>query len=236
MKLQNHTINFYKLEAKRLKRKFNIKHTVALNRVAKKYGFINWIDCQRSVNSNAESSATTTIPLNFSSWLRKQINRNSPLGDFARDVEKDTQWPLYDDLESYNIYLHSKGASGMAFIALKNAWKSFTAYLKINLLPKEKKDSKPSIRNSDPRRITIVKNIKPIHFDKRTSEKFNVGDKAWVSWDGRKAYPVTITKVTDRKYLLNIERPLKDKGNIHSLFLDEVRSTPELACINHVTL
>jgi len=102
--------------------------------------------------------------------------------------------------------------------------------------PKRKKDSKPSIRNSDLRRITIVKNIKPIHFDKRTSENFNVGDKAWISWNGRKAFPVTITEVTDRNYSFNIERPLKHKGNNHFLFLDEVRSTPELACINYVTL
>lgn len=139
MKLQNHTINFYKLQAKRLKRELNIKHTDALNIVAKDYGFTNWIDCQRNITSNAESSATTTIPLNFTSWLRKQINRNSPLGDLARDVKRDTQWPLYDDLESYNIYLHSKGVSGIVFIVLKNAWKSFTAYLTRNLLPKEKK-------------------------------------------------------------------------------------------------
>lgn len=235
MELQNHTINFYKLQAKRLKRELNITHTDALNLVAKNYGFSNWIDCQRRIRITAESSAITTVPLNFTSWLLKQTNRNSPLGDLARDVEKDTQWPLYNDLESYNMYLHSKDVSNIVFIVLKNAWKSFTAYLKRNVIPKEKKDSKTSIKNSDPRRITILKNIKPIHFDKRTTEKFNVGDKAWISWNGRKALPVTITEVTDRNYSFKIERPLKNKGNIHFLFLDEVRSTPELACINHVT-
>lgn len=235
MKLQNHTVNFYKLQAKRLKRELNIKHTDALNIVAKNYGFSNWIDCQRSISRNTEFSVNTAIPLNFTTWLHKQINRNSPLGDLAKDVEKDTHWPLYDDLESYNIYLHSKGVSGIVFIVLKNAWKSYNAYLKRNLLPKEKKASKPSLRNSDPRKITIVKNVKPIHFDKRTPEKFNVGDKAWISWNGRKAFPVTITEVTDRNYSFKIERPLKNRGDVHFLFLDEVRSTPQLACINHVT-
>lgn len=237
MKLQNHTINFYKLQAKRVKRELSIKHIDALNFVAQNYGFSNWIDCQRSISSIAEPSANTTVPLNFTSWLCKQINRDSPLGDLARDMQKDSRWPLYDDLESYNKYFNSRGVSKNVFISLKNAWKSYNANLKRNLLPKkEKKDLKPSTRNSDPRRITIVKNIKPVHFDKRTSEKFKVGDKAWISWNGRKALPVTITDVTDRNYSFNIERPLKNKGDNHFLFLDEVRSTPELACINHVTL
>lgn len=236
MNLQNHTINFYKLQAKKLKRELDVKHTEALNLVAKNYGFSNWIDCQRSIGSKTES-VSKIIPINFTSWLRKQLNRNSPLGDLARDMEKDTKWPLYDDLELYNKYLHSRGVSDNVLVALKNAWKSFNVNLKRNLLPKkEKKVSKRPIDNPDQRRITIVKNIKPIHFDNRKSEKFDVGDKAWISWNGRKALPVTITEVTDRNYSFNIERPLKHKGNNHFLFLDEVCSTPELACINHVTL
>jgi len=87
----------------------------------------------------------------------------------------------------------------------------------------------------DSREIVIIKNIKPIHFENRTIEKFNVGDKAWISWDGRKAIPVTITEVSEHHYSFKIEKPLKNKGNEHFLYLDEVRSTPELACINRVT-
>jgi len=90
-------------------------------------------------------------------------------------------------------------------------------------------------KEEDFREIVIVKNIKPIHFENRTIEKFDVGDKAWISWDGRKAIPVTITEVTERNYSFKIEKPLKNKGNEHFLFLDEVRSTPELACMNRVT-
>jgi hypothetical protein len=75
----------------------------------------------------------------------------------------------------------------------------------------------------------------PIHFRDRTAEKFVPGDKAWISWNGKKAIPVTITKVDDRHYTFRIERPLKKVGSVHFLFLDEVRSTPELACRNYVT-
>jgi hypothetical protein len=87
----------------------------------------------------------------------------------------------------------------------------------------------------DQRKITFVRAVQ-LPFDKRTIEKFGVGDPAWISWDGRKAIPVIVKKVDDRNYIVEILRPLKNKGNIHSLFLDEVRSTPLLACINCVTL
>lgn len=90
-------------------------------------------------------------------------------------------------------------------------------------------------KEEDSREIVIVKNIKPIHFENRTIEKFDAKDKAWISWDGKKAIPVTVTEVTEHNYSIKIEKPLKDKGNEHFLFLDEVRSTPELACINCVT-
>ena len=104
-----------------------------------------------------------------------------------------------------------------------------------------KKCLKLNIRNTmktaeeDTREIVILENIKPIHFEKRTPEKFKVKDKAWISWDGKKAIPVTVTEVTEHNYSIKIEKPFKNKGNQHSLFLDEVRSTPELACMNCVT-
>ncbi|PZP83718.1 MAG: hypothetical protein DI582_10490 [Azospirillum brasilense] len=86
------------------------------------------------------------------------------------------------------------------------------------------------------RSVTYLKGITTLHYTKRDIEKFDVGDEAWISWDGKKALPVIITEVDDRHYSVKIERPLKQAGNVHSLFLDEVRSTPEAACQNCVTL
>ncbi|TKW61711.1 MAG: hypothetical protein DI628_03545 [Blastochloris viridis] len=86
------------------------------------------------------------------------------------------------------------------------------------------------------RKAIAVKGVTPLHYTKRTVETFVAGDKAWISWGGKKALPVTVTEVDDGYYSVQIEHPKKDAGNIHSLRLDEVRSTPELACLNCVTL
>ncbi|PZU88640.1 MAG: hypothetical protein DI529_05430 [Chryseobacterium sp.] len=237
MKPEEHTINYYKLLAKRLKRELNIKYIDALNTVAQKYGFSNWTECQRKCSNQPPIHGITIEPLTFTIWLQKQKNRHSPLGDLARDMIADINWPLNNEsLDGYFNYLNSRRASKEAIAALKNAWKSYNNYLNRNLLPKEKIISKTArVPKNDERKIVIVKNVQPIHFDKRSVEVFKTGDKAWISWNGRKALPVTITEVTEQHYLFIIERPLKHKGNEHYLFLDEVRSTPELACINKVT-
>ena len=78
-----------------------------------------------------------------------------------------------------------------------------------------------------------------IHYAKRVAENLSVGADAWVSFDGRKALPVTITGIDERHYDVQMLRASRGPGiragNIHSLFLDEVRSTPEAACLNCVT-
>jgi hypothetical protein len=88
-----------------------------------------------------------------------------------------------------------------------------------------------------PRQITIVKGIKPLHFRRRVAELLSPGASAWVSFDGKKALPVVVTEIDDRHYSVRMERTSRVSrvGNVHSLFLDEVRSTPEAACINCVT-
>ena len=50
-----------------------------------------------------------------------------------------------------------------------------------------------------------------------------------------KSIPVTVLEVDEFGYVFRIERPLKNIGNKHAVRFDEVRSTPELACINHIT-
>jgi hypothetical protein len=87
------------------------------------------------------------------------------------------------------------------------------------------------------RRVVTVKGIKPLHFKNRVAEQLPVGAAARVSFDGGKALPVTITKIDDRHYSVRIERTtrISHARNVHGLFLDEVRSTPEAACLNCVT-
>ncbi len=84
------------------------------------------------------------------------------------------------------------------------------------------------------RKSVSVSEIVPLHYTKRTVEPFVIGDKAWISWGGKKALPVEIINVDDRHYTVSIEHPKKYVGKQHVLYLDEVRSTPELACLNYV--
>ena len=93
--------------------------------------------------------------------------------------------------------------------------------------------------NTVNRQVITVKGVNPLHYSKRVAENLAIGTNAWVSFDGRKALPVTITGVDERHYDVQMLRPSRRlgirAGNTHSLFLDEVRSTPKAACLNCVT-
>lgn len=240
MKKQKHSIAYLKRQAKNLKNEQSISHSKALDLIAQKNGYMNWKHCLRSNNDgdvpNAKAQANT-YQISFSDWLKRHKNRNSPLGDLASDMMDDKTWPSYSTLEEYVEYLEFKGAYYRAVETLKEAWKTYKRYLKRKRSPDTNKQrvSKPKPKNPDQRKITFIKGVTSLHFTKRTHEKFNPRDKAWISWDGRKAIPVTITEVDEHYYTFIVERPAKKAGNEHYLRLDEVRSTPELACINRVT-
>lgn len=59
------------------------------------------------------------------------------------------------------------------------------------------RSAKQSIIDRIPRKMVFVKNAIPIHINKRDVKIFNPGDSAWISWDGRKATPVTVLEVDD---------------------------------------
>lgn len=75
---------------------------------------------------------------------------------------------------------------------------------------------------------------------KRTAEIIAVGDEAWVSFDGKVSLPARVVSVDDTHYTVGFEcyspRYCVDRHHKVSLFLDEVRTTPLLACVNMVTL
>jgi uncharacterized protein YozE (UPF0346 family) len=68
--------------------------------------------------------------ISFTEWLKKQINRDSPLGDLATDMLRDKTFPECNTLDEYRDYLHSKGAYWKAIETLERAWKSYKAFLK----------------------------------------------------------------------------------------------------------
>lgn len=240
MKKKMHTIAYIKRQAKNLKKQHGISHTQALDLISTQHGYSNWKHYQKTLSQHTNTKVEEVrelFQITFTDWLKMHKNRNSPLGDLATDMLRDKQWPSFNSLKDYQSHLSFMHASMGAIEALKRAWRTYTAYLKKKNSPVLDKSKVSWLlpKNQDLRRVVFVKNVTPLHYANRTVEKFNSGDKAWVSWDGRKASPVTILEVDDRHYTFKIERPLKDAGNTHFLFLDEVRSTPELACMNRVT-
>jgi hypothetical protein len=191
----------------------------------------------RPATFNEDSSFAIPEP-NFTDWLAKQKNRDTPLGDLARDMIDDKTWPNHSTLDDYRDYLYSRKASWMAIQTLERAWKTYRAFIKRKSvsIPKQQTAKKSSPKKPATRAVVSVKKAIPLHYNKRTIEKFNPGDAAWISWDGKKAIPVNVVEVDERHYTVTIESPRKKAGNKHSLFLDEVRSSPELACANLVTL
>ncbi len=174
----------------------------------------------------------------FTEWLAKHRKRDSPLGDLAQDCADDGSWPNEFTLDAYRNHLVGANASWEALETLDKAWKTYKAYLKRSeskTAPLVKRPVRAKTIADTKRKIVFVKGIKPLHYAKRVREAFEVGAEAWVSFNGRKALPVTITESDDRHYSVRIVAG-KDAGNINSLFRDEVRSTPELACLNCVTL
>lgn len=192
-------------------------------------------------NAHPTNEVVTIVQpaLSFPDWLAKHKKRDSPLGDLASKrgfADKIQPWPSYASIEDYEDFLLENHSPLGAMAALKRAWKSYQAYLRKKGSPnsiKKVKRSTPGMR--DVRKIVFVKNVKPLHYSKRTIENFVPRNKAWVSWEGSKAIPVTVVEVDDRYYTFRIERPLKQAGDERYVRLDEVRSTLELACINHVT-
>ncbi|WP_185210783.1 hypothetical protein [Sphingobacterium mizutaii] len=191
-----------------------------------------------SAQPSNEAAAIKEPEPSFSDWLAKHKNRNSPLGDLATKrgfTDKSQPWPLYDSIEQYEDYLLQNHPPLGALHALKRAWTSYQVYLRKGLPKPIKKSKRSSEDINDTRKIMFVKNVKPLHYSERTIENFVPGDKAWVSWNGRKAIPVTVLETDERYYTFRIERPLNHAGDEHYVRLDELRSTPELACINHVS-
>lgn len=59
----------------------------------------------------------------FLAWLALQAQRDDAVGDCARDMLDDTDWPPEaTTLETARAYLESVHASGLAIAALHEAW------------------------------------------------------------------------------------------------------------------
>jgi uncharacterized protein YozE (UPF0346 family) len=72
---------------------------------------------------------TPTVRLSgFTTWLLRQTKREDPVGDFARDVARDTGWPVdAQDHDDARAYLERQFACSDAIHAFEQAWEAWTA-------------------------------------------------------------------------------------------------------------
>lgn len=65
----------------------------------------------------------------FYSWIKKQKNRDDPIGDLAKDIISDRKFPKsIDNLKTHTSYLVYKGACQGALDALNIAWNEYINY------------------------------------------------------------------------------------------------------------
>ncbi len=64
--------------------------------------------------------------MNFTQWLAKQTERDTPLGDLARDAAEDGEWPTAGTiLAVFEEHLRRRGACEDAQHTLTRAWRSY---------------------------------------------------------------------------------------------------------------
>ncbi|OKI14178.1 YozE family protein [Streptomyces sp. CB03911] len=66
-------------------------------------------------------------PNDFRAWLLRHVDEQSPIGDLARDVRDDHEWPEGEpeSFELYNEYLESMNACIDALDVLEDAWSRY---------------------------------------------------------------------------------------------------------------
>jgi hypothetical protein len=64
----------------------------------------------------------------FTVWLKTHVDQSSAIGDLARDVSRDPDWPARRGLPDQRAYLEERGAIPAAIEALESAWSRYEAY------------------------------------------------------------------------------------------------------------
>lgn len=62
----------------------------------------------------------------FNHWLRRQHQRDDRIGDLARDVRQDRQWPGCRTLAGFQRYLGQRNACSAAVESLAAAWTEYS--------------------------------------------------------------------------------------------------------------
>ncbi|RST04603.1 hypothetical protein EF910_16500 [Streptomyces sp. WAC07149] len=63
----------------------------------------------------------------FTTWLKTHRKDDSAIGDLARDVSADPDWPSRRGLSGQIAYLEERGAIPAAIDTLERAWEAYDA-------------------------------------------------------------------------------------------------------------
>ncbi|WP_330289127.1 YozE family protein [Streptomyces sp. NBC_00576] len=67
-------------------------------------------------------------PRNFTAWLKTHADQRNSIGDLARDVSADPDWPSGKGRQGQLDYLEECGAITAAMETLERAWTQYEAY------------------------------------------------------------------------------------------------------------
>ena len=67
-------------------------------------------------------------PKSFTAWLKTQADQSTAIGDLARDVSHDPDWPSRRGLPGQRTYLEERGAIEAAIETLELAWTRYEVY------------------------------------------------------------------------------------------------------------
>ncbi|MGW4730285.1 YozE family protein [Streptomyces shenzhenensis] len=67
-------------------------------------------------------------PKNFTAWLKAHADQGNAIGDLARDVSRDPDWPSRRGLPGQRTYLEERGAISAAIETLERAWTQYEEY------------------------------------------------------------------------------------------------------------
>ncbi|OMI87844.1 hypothetical protein BSZ07_20550 [Streptomyces sp. M1013] len=68
-------------------------------------------------------------PKTFTAWLKTHADHRTAIGDLARDVSNDPDWPSHKGRQGQLDYLEERGAIDAAIETLERAWSQYEAYL-----------------------------------------------------------------------------------------------------------
>ncbi|WP_062214345.1 YozE family protein [Streptomyces sp. NBRC 109706] len=67
-------------------------------------------------------------PKSFTAWLKTHAGQSNAIGDLAKDVAADPDWPSRKGLAGQRDYLEERGAIPAAIETLERAWSQYEGY------------------------------------------------------------------------------------------------------------